>query len=125
MRRAYRRPVTDADLKKPFELYRTAKAADGFDAGIEMGMSVVLTSPEFLFRIEREPGATGAKGAVGATGAASTAASRDLELATRLSFFLWSSIPDDELLDAAVKGDLGQARRSRAPGHAHAGRPAV
>ena len=55
MRRAYRRPVTDADLKKPFELYRTAKAADGFDAGIEMGLSAVLTSPEFLFRIERDP----------------------------------------------------------------------
>jgi hypothetical protein len=104
MRRAYRRPVTDADLKKPFELYRTAKAADGFDAGIEMGMSVVLTSPEFLFRIEREPGAMGAKGAGGATGAAYRIS--DLELATRLSFFLWSSIPDDELLDAAVKGDL-------------------
>ena len=104
MRRAYRRPVTDADLKKPLELYRTAKAADGFDAGIEMGMSVVLTSPEFLFRIEREPGAMGAKGAGGATGAAYRIS--DLELATRLSFFLWSSIPDDELLDAAVKGDL-------------------
>ncbi len=104
MRRAYRRPVNDADLKKPLELYRTAKAADGFDAGIEMGMSVVLTSPEFLFRIEREPGAMGAKGAVGATGAVYQLS--DLELATRLSFFLWSSIPDDELLDAAVKGDL-------------------
>jgi mono/diheme cytochrome c family protein len=96
-RRAYRRPVTDADLKKPLELYRTAKAADGFDAGIEMGMSVVLTSPEFLFRIERDPAGV----APGAPYALS-----DLELATRLSFFLWSSVPDDELLDAAVKGDL-------------------
>jgi mono/diheme cytochrome c family protein len=97
MRRAYRRPVTDADLKKPLELYRTAKAADGFDAGIEMGMSVVLTSPEFLFRIERDP-----------AGIASGAPYRlsDLELATRLSFFLWSSVPDDELLDAAIRGDL-------------------
>ena len=97
MRRAYRRPVTDADLKKPLELYRSAKAADGFDAGIEMGMSVVLTSPEFLFRIERDP----AKAAPGAPYALS-----DLELASRLSFFLWSSIPDDELLDAAERGDL-------------------
>jgi mono/diheme cytochrome c family protein len=97
MRRAYRRPVTDADLKKPFELYRTLKATDGFDAGIEMGLSAVLTSPEFLFRIERDP-----------AGAASGApyALSDLELATRLSFFLWSSIPDDALLDAAVRGDL-------------------
>ena len=95
MRRAYRRPVTDADLKKPFELYRTAKAADGFDAGIEMGMAAVLTSPEFLFRIERDP-----------AGSQSVYQISDLELATRLSFFLWSSIPDDELLDVAVRGDL-------------------
>ncbi|HUP40041.1 MAG TPA: DUF1592 domain-containing protein [Vicinamibacterales bacterium] len=97
MRRAYRRPVNDADLKKPFELYRTAKAADGFDAGIEMGMAAVLTSAEFLFRIERDPAgvASGAPYAIS-----------DLELATRLSFFLWSSIPDDELLDVAVRGDL-------------------
>ncbi|MEO5739661.1 MAG: DUF1592 domain-containing protein [Vicinamibacterales bacterium] len=100
MRRAYRRPATDADLKKPFELYRTAKAADGFDAGIEMGMSAVLTSPEFLFRIERDPASVEAKAGGGIYQLT------DLELATRLSFFLWSSIPDDELLDAAVKGDL-------------------
>ena len=97
MRRAYRRPVTDADLKKPFELYQAAKAEDGFDAGVEMGVSAVLTSPEFLFRIERDP--------KNVTAGAPYALS-DLELATRLSFFLWSSIPDDELLDAAVKGDL-------------------
>jgi mono/diheme cytochrome c family protein len=101
MRRAYRRPVNDADLTKPFELYRAAKAADGFDAGIEMGLSVVLTSPEFLFRIERDPGATGARGATGAVYRIS-----NLELASRLSFFLWSSIPDDELLEAAARGDL-------------------
>jgi hypothetical protein len=97
MRRAYRRPVNDADLKTPFALYRTAKAADGFDAGIEMGMSAVLTSPEFLFRIERDPAGV----APGAPYAIS-----DLELATRLSFFLWSSIPDDELLEIAARGDL-------------------
>jgi mono/diheme cytochrome c family protein len=97
MRRAYRRPATDADLKKPFELYQAAKAADGFDAGIEMGVSAVLTSPEFLFRIDRDP--------AGVTPCTPYALS-DLELATRLSFFLWSSVPDDELLDVAVKGDL-------------------
>ena len=97
MRRAYRRPATDADLKKPFELYQAAKAAEGFDAGIEMGVSAVLTSPEFLFRIERDPA-----GVAPGTPYALT----DLELATRLSFFLWSSVPDDELLDVAVKGDL-------------------
>jgi hypothetical protein len=138
MRRAYRRPVTDADLKKPFELYTSAKAEDGFDGGIEMGLSAILTSPEFLFRIERDPasakasagrpaGATASGTAPHSSGAvlaqqrqgyegagaapAPTAAHdvyniSDLELATRLSFFLWSSIPDDELLDVAARGDL-------------------
>jgi hypothetical protein len=104
MRRAYRRPVNDADLKRPFELYAKAKAADGFEAGIEMGLSAVLASPEFLFRIEREPGAMGAMGAKGAKGAAYRIS--NLELASRLSFFLWSSIPDDELIDVAARGDL-------------------
>ena len=104
MRRAYRRPVADADLKKPLELYATAKAANGFEAGIEMGLSAVLASPEFLFRIEREPGATGATGAVRCAGAAYRIS--NLELASRLSFFLWSSIPDDELIDVAARGDL-------------------
>jgi mono/diheme cytochrome c family protein len=97
MRRAYRRPVTDADLHGPFELYRKARAEDGFDAGIEMALSAVLVSPSFLFRVEPDP-----------AGAAPNTAYRisDLELASRLSFFLWSSIPDDELLDAAVAGKL-------------------
>jgi mono/diheme cytochrome c family protein len=96
-RRAYRRPVTDEDLKKPFELYRAANTSDGFDAGIEMGVAAVLSSPEFLFRIERDPASV----PPGAPYRLS-----DVELASRLSFFLWSSIPDDELLDTAAKGDL-------------------
>jgi hypothetical protein len=104
MRRAYRRPVTDADLKKPFELYSTAKAEDGFDGGIEMGLSAVLTSPEFLFRIERDPASAANAATAGKPAGAYNIS--DLELATRLSFFLWSSIPDDELLDVAVRGDL-------------------
>jgi Protein of unknown function (DUF1592)/Protein of unknown function (DUF1588)/Protein of unknown function (DUF1585)/Protein of unknown function (DUF1587)/Protein of unknown function (DUF1595) len=97
MRRAYRRPVNDADLQKPLELYRAARADGDFDAGIEMGLSAVLVSPEFLFRVERDP-----------AGVAPNAAYRisDLELASRLSFFLWSSIPDDELLDVAIAGKL-------------------
>jgi mono/diheme cytochrome c family protein len=97
MRRAYRRPVDEADLKTPFELYRKAKAEDGFDAGVELGLSAVLSSPEFLFRIERDP----AGSAAGKVYPIS-----DLELATRLSFFLWSSIPDEELLEVAARGDL-------------------
>ena len=97
MRRAYRRPVADADLKGPFELYRKARAEGGFDAGIEMALSAVLVSPQFLFRVEQDP-----------AGIAPNTAYRisDLELASRLSFFLWSSIPDDELLDIAIAGKL-------------------
>jgi mono/diheme cytochrome c family protein len=104
MRRAYRRPVNDADLKKPLELYQRAKAEEGFDAGIELGLSAVLSSPEFLFRIERDP--TSAAGAATAGKPAGAYTISDLELASRLSFFLWSSIPDDELLDVAARGDL-------------------
>jgi mono/diheme cytochrome c family protein len=100
MRRAYRRPVTDADVQGAFALYKQARAeatTDAFDAGIEMALSGVLVSPEFLFRVEQEP-----------AGVAPNAPYRvsDLQLASRLSFFLWSSIPDDELLDVAVAGKL-------------------
>ncbi len=97
MRRAYRRPVTDADLQAPLKFYKEARAKDGFEAGIEMGLSSILVSPEFLFRVEQDP-----------RGVASNTPYRisDLELASRLSFFLWSSIPDDELLDAAIQGKL-------------------
>ncbi len=97
MRRAYRRPVTDEDVRGPFALYEQAKAENGFEAGVEMALAAVLVSPEFLFRIEREP-----------AGVEPGAAYRinDLELASRLAFFLWSSIPDDELLDLASAGRL-------------------
>ena len=104
MRRAYRRPVTTDDLRGPFALYSQAKAAGGFEAGVEMGLAAVLVSPEFLFRIEQEP-----------EGVAAGAPYRisDLELASRLSFFLWSSIPDDELLLAAKAGDLSNPAELR------------
>lgn len=99
LRRAYRRPVTSADLEKPMRFYRETRAEGGFEAGIAAALSAVLVSPEFLFRIEKEP-----------AGVASNTAYRisDLELASRLSFFLWSSIPDDELLGAAERGELHQ-----------------
>ncbi len=101
MRRAYRRPVTYADLEKPMEFYHRAKAEDGFEAGIETALSAVLVSPEFLFRIEQDP-----------AGVAPNTAYRlsDVTLASRLSFFLWSSIPDDELLATAERGDLHKRR---------------
>jgi cytochrome c553 len=100
-RRAYRRPVTSADLQKPMEFYRKAKAEDGFEAGIEAALNAVLVNPEFLFRIERDPD--------GVTPGAAYRLS-DLALASRLSFFLWSSIPDDALLAAAERGELHKPR---------------
>ena len=96
-RRAYRRPVTDADIQMPLASYRDARADSGFEGGIELALRTILASTEFLFRIERTP-----------RGAAANAAYRigDVELASRLSFFLWSSIPDDELLDLAGRNRL-------------------
>jgi hypothetical protein len=101
IRRAYRRPVTSADLETPMEFYRKAKAQDGFEAGIESALSAVLVSPEFLFRMEQDP-----------AGVAPNTAYRisDLALASRVSFFLWSSIPDDELLTTAERGELHKPR---------------
>jgi hypothetical protein len=98
-RRAYHRPITDEDLEKPMALYRAAAKEDGFEAGVEAGLSAILVSPSFLFRVERDP-----------EGVASGTPYRisDLELARRLSFFLWSSIPDDELLETAIRGELQQ-----------------
>jgi hypothetical protein len=96
-RRAYRRPVTPADLASPLKFYRQGSAAGGFEGGIEMALRAVLVSPEFLFRVEQDPLKVRPNNAYRVSA---------LELASRLSFFLWSSIPDDELLDAAVSGRL-------------------
>ncbi|HEY7328581.1 MAG TPA: DUF1592 domain-containing protein [Gemmataceae bacterium] len=97
LRRAYRRPVDRAHLERVVQFYRQGRKDGDFDAGIEMALSAVLVNPQFLFRIERDP-----------AGVASQTTYRvsDIDLASRLSFFLWSSIPDDELLDLAEKGDL-------------------
>ena len=99
MRRAYRRPVSKADVEGPMAFYRDGRADGGFDAGIAKALSAVLINPEFLFRVETDP----KKGSSG-----SPYHITDLELASRLSFFLWSSIPDDELLDAAIAGKLSR-----------------
>ena len=95
--RAYRRPVTDADVDLLLGFYAERERRDGFEAGIQFALQRLLTDPEFLFRIERDP--------AGAAPGTAYALS-DLALASRLSFFLWSSIPDEELLDAAIRGDL-------------------
>jgi len=99
MRRAYRRPVTDADLARPLTFYRDARVGADFDAGIEAALSAILVSREFLFRVEQEPQEI-------TPGTAYRIS--DLDLASRLSFFLWSSIPDDTLLALAERGELGQ-----------------
>ncbi len=96
-RRAYRRPVAERDLDVLLDFYDDGYANGGFEAGIEFGLRRLLASPEFLFRVERDP----ADLEPGTPYRIS-----DIELASRLSFFLWSSIPDDALIDAAVAGIL-------------------
>jgi mono/diheme cytochrome c family protein len=98
-RRAYRRPVTDSDVATLFAFYDAGRKERDFDLGIQRALERLLVSPQFLYRIERDP-AGAAPGSVHAVS--------DLELASRLSFFLWSSIPDDELLTVAAAGQLKQ-----------------
>ncbi len=95
--RAFRRPITDADADRLMKLYLAAEQqGDSFERGIQLGVTAVLSSPRFLFRTEPLPAGK---------------SSRDLnayELATRLSYFLWSSMPDDELMARAADGTLVQ-----------------
>jgi hypothetical protein len=108
-RRAYRRPVTGDDLEALMSFYEQGRSTGTFEDGIELALRRILASPQFLVRVEREP-----VDLVRGTSYRIT----DLELASRLSFFLWSSIPDDELIDVASQGRLSdpavlehQARR--------------
>jgi len=96
-RRAFRRPVTDADLKPLLAFYQSGRTERDFDFGIEKALRAMLVSPDFLFRIEQDPRGS-APGSIYRIS--------DWELASRLSFFLWSSVPDDQLLDLAEKGKL-------------------
>jgi hypothetical protein len=98
-RRAYRRPVVEADLDGLLRFYDEGHR-EGFERGIEMALRAMLASPKFVFRVERDPADT-APGAVYAV--------TDIDLASRLSFFLWSSIPDEELLALASQGRLHDA----------------
>ncbi len=97
-RRAYRRPVTDTDVALLLRFYREGREVGDFEAGIEMALRRLLVSPEFLFRVERDP--------LDEAEASRPYLISDLELASRLSFFLWASIPDDELIDVAANGTL-------------------
>ena len=96
--RAYRRASTEADLRPLLDLFRKGRANASFEAGIQLALQGVLTSPKFLFRVESDPPNL----------AAATHRVSSVDLASRLSFFLWSSIPDQELLDAAAGNQLGQ-----------------
>jgi hypothetical protein len=97
LRRGYRRPVTPANFEKAMKFYRQGRTEGDFDAGIEMALSAMLVNPQFLFRVEQEPKDIAPKTAYRVS---------DIDLASRLSFFLWSSIPDDELLDLAARNEL-------------------
>jgi len=96
-RRAFRRPVTDADLNPLLAFYDRGRRERDFDYGVQSAIEAMLVSPDFIFRVERDP-KTAAHGAVYRL--------NDFELASRLSFFLWSSIPDDELLNLAEQSKL-------------------
>jgi hypothetical protein len=116
MRRAYRRPASKDEVGKAMGFYREGRTDGDFEAGIERALSSILVSPNFLFRVERDPAELSPKSAYPIS---------DIELASRLSFFLWSSIPDDELLDLAEHHELSkpgvldqQARRMLADARA-------
>jgi hypothetical protein len=96
-RRAYRKPVNDADIEPLLAFYRAGRAEGGFDSGIQRALHAILANPRFVFRVEQDP--PGAR-------PGDTFRISGLELASRLSFFLWSSIPDDALLEAADAGTL-------------------
>ena len=93
-RRAFRRPVTDEDVDLLMALYESGYALAGFEGGVRDALSAILASPHFLYRAESEDDAGG------------TRTLSDLELASRLSFFLWSSLPDEELLNLAIESRL-------------------
>jgi hypothetical protein len=95
--RAYRRPIAADDLPQLLALYKQGAEAGGFEAGVRLALQKILVSPDFIFRVELDP-------ADAAPGSVRTVS--DIELASRLSFFLWSSIPDDELLAVAERGEL-------------------
>lgn len=96
-RRAYRRPVTAADVKSLMNLYQQGQSKGGFEAGIQKAIQGILISPDFLFRVESDPRTKTAASVHRVSGT---------DLASRLSFFLWSSVPDEELLNLGVSGKL-------------------
>lgn len=98
-RRAYRRPVNEEDLAAPLEMYRIGRAEGSFELGIEAALNAILVNPQFVLRIERDPPRVPEATAYKIS---------DAELASRLSYFLWSSMPDEELLSLAEKKELSR-----------------
>jgi mono/diheme cytochrome c family protein len=94
---AFRRPITAADMKELMQFYQSGRGEGGFEDGVEAALQRILADPQFIYRGEREPAAAVAGKPYRIT---------DLDLASRLSFFFWSSIPDDELIDLAAAGRL-------------------
>jgi mono/diheme cytochrome c family protein len=116
--RAYRRPITADDLPPLMALYRRGAERGGFETGMRLALQTILVSPDFIFRMEMDPPDANP---------GSVHRISDIELASRLSFFLWSSIPDDELLSVAERGGLSdpamlkaQVKRMLADQRAHA-----
>jgi Protein of unknown function (DUF1592)/Protein of unknown function (DUF1588)/Protein of unknown function (DUF1587)/Protein of unknown function (DUF1585)/Protein of unknown function (DUF1595) len=107
-RRAFRRPVADSDLQTLLSIYKDGRADGSFELGIERAVEGLLVNPEFLYRIERDATLDVRRSTMD-DGRSTIYRISDLELASRLSFFLWSSIPDDQLLEAATSGKLRNA----------------
>jgi mono/diheme cytochrome c family protein len=99
MRRACRRPIGQNDVDELMAFYRKGRAQGDFEAGVTSALSAILSNPEFLLHLENDPKKLPPSGVYRVS---------EVELASRLSFFLWSSIPDDELLEAAIRGKLSQ-----------------
>ena len=99
--RAYRRPLTDEDVKTLLSFYQAGREEKDFDEGIQKGLERILAAPSFLFRVEKIPASVAAGSAYRLS---------DLDLASRLSFFLWSSVPDDELRNLAIRGRLREPK---------------
>ena len=114
-RRAYRRPVTEEDVNELMRYYEEGVKSGGFESGVRSAVTGMLASPFFLYRSERVPAGVRP---------GDTYAITDLELASKLSFFLWNTIPDDELLTLAAAGGCA-SRGARSAGAAHAGGPAL
>ena len=100
-RRAFRRPLAQSDIDTLLGFFEQGRKHGGFERGIQRGIEAILVDPEFLYRVERDP----------PTSTAAPARISDIELASRLSFFLWSSIPDDDLLAVAEKSKLSDPKQ--------------